>query len=149
MRRSGSPCRREPDALRVIGDGLLLGPARGRYAPTEVFNVVLLNVEVEGANADTSLDGAHGVLPPGRDGEPGGACRPGAGPHPTLLLLCGSAQAFAGPTQSAGQTRAPRCPKGVLRCPLLIWLSGAVFGAEEGHDGAPCGAPQVRARRAD
>jgi hypothetical protein len=85
----------------VIGDGLLLGPARGRYAPTEVFNVVLLKVEVEGANADASLDGAHGVLPPGRDGEPGGACLHGAGLHPTLLLLCGSAQAFAGPTQSA------------------------------------------------
>jgi hypothetical protein len=73
----------------VIGDGLLLG----RYASAEVFNVVLLKVELETANVDTSLDGAHGVLPPGRDGEPGGACLPGAGLHSDatpLVRVCAS-----------------------------------------------------------
>ena len=50
--------RRELHTLRLICDGLLLGPLRGRDASTEVVQVRLRNVDVEGADLDCGLDGA-------------------------------------------------------------------------------------------
>jgi hypothetical protein len=53
---------REPHALRLIPDGLLLGPARRRNAPTEVVQRLLGNVDLEpadlGANR-ANMDACH------------------------------------------------------------------------------------------
>src|SRR4029450_13222721 len=46
------------DALRLIGDRLLVGPARRRDASTKVDKVLFRNVDVEGADLDAGLDGA-------------------------------------------------------------------------------------------
>ena len=42
--------RRELHALRLICDGLLLGPARGSNAPAEVDERLFRNVDAEGAD---------------------------------------------------------------------------------------------------
>ena len=55
---------RERDALRLIGDGLLLRPARVHDAPAQVDERCFRNVDVEGTDLDGGLDGAaHDVLP--------------------------------------------------------------------------------------
>jgi hypothetical protein len=54
-------------ALRLICDGLLLGPLRGRDASTEVLQGLIRNVDVEGADLDAGLDGgAYDDLPSSR-----------------------------------------------------------------------------------
>jgi hypothetical protein len=52
---------RERHALRLICDGLLLRPLRGRYASTEVVQGLIRNVDVEGAYLDGVA--AHDDLP--------------------------------------------------------------------------------------
>ena len=47
----------ERHTLGGIGDGLLLGPLRGRDASTEVLQGLIRNVDVEGADLDAGLDG--------------------------------------------------------------------------------------------
>jgi hypothetical protein len=48
----------ERHALGLIGDGLLLGPVRGRDASTEVLQGRIGNVDVEGTDLVGGLDGA-------------------------------------------------------------------------------------------
>ena len=54
--------RRELHALRLVRDGLLLGPARGRDAPAEVVQLLLGDIDLEGAD----LCGTRGLI--GGDG---------------------------------------------------------------------------------
>ena len=42
--------RRELHALRGVVDGLALGPARGRNAPTEIDELFFRNIDVERTN---------------------------------------------------------------------------------------------------
>src|SRR5262245_49692638 len=51
-------------ALRLICDGLLLGPVRGHDASAEVLQRVIGDVDVKGADSGARLDGAtHEELP--------------------------------------------------------------------------------------
>jgi hypothetical protein len=51
--------RGQRHALRVVRDGLLLGPLRRRDAPAEVVESLLRNVDVEGPNLDGGCGGAR------------------------------------------------------------------------------------------
>ena len=55
----------ERHALGLIGDGLLLGPVRGCDASTKVFQSLIRNVDVEGADLDGGLDRATHCDPSG------------------------------------------------------------------------------------
>ena len=61
---------REGHALRFIRDGLLLGPLRGRDAPTEVLQRRIRNVDGEGADVSGGFDGVRHDDLPGRVGSP-------------------------------------------------------------------------------
>ncbi len=55
--------RRELYALRLIGDGLLLGPTCRLDAAAEIGEVIIRKVDLEGANVGGGLDAAaHGDL---------------------------------------------------------------------------------------
>ena len=41
---------RELHALRLVGDGLLVGPARRRNAPAKIDELLLRNIDLEGPN---------------------------------------------------------------------------------------------------
>jgi hypothetical protein len=65
----GSPVARELlnhgqwHALRLIRDGLLLGPVRGRDASTQVLQGLIGNIDMEGPNVRGGLAGAtHDAL---------------------------------------------------------------------------------------
>src|ERR671910_43497 len=75
--------RREPRALRLIFDGLLFGPARRRYAPPKVVEVLFRHVDAEGADCGMGLHRLYS------------SCRATGGDQPRLklfnkgsLLLC-------------------------------------------------------------
>ena len=91
--------RRQPRALRLIFDGLLLGPARRRDAAAEVDEFLLGNVDVEGA--DCVVFGRCVQLHGKRGGKWAGRCPLGR----CLLSQCSSSHPCGGTNRSSGSAK--------------------------------------------
>src|ERR687884_529939 len=81
--------RRELDALRPIFDELLAGPARRRDAPAQVVDLLLRNLDVEGAYLGRALVG---------------------GTHDDLPSRSGLKAARISSANSSGSSQAAKCP---------------------------------------